>query len=336
MSAVESDVSDTYLRATSAGTFTSVLVAVLTYRRPGSLAELLGVLLGQAASTQADVLVVDNDPDAGARAVVDQLADHAGAGVSLTYVHEPCPGIAAARNRALVEASEYDLLVFLDDDERPVDRWLALLLATYVEHGCAAVVGPVVSTFEHPPSRWVRAGRFFERRRLRTGTEVAVAATNNLLLDLREIRRLHLTFDVRFGISGGSDTLFTRELHQRGGVLVWCDEALVMDVVPAARLRARWVLLRAFRSGNAWTRTSVALADTSAQRALARLQLSITGGIRVLGGLAQVALGVASADVGHRARGCRTLARGAGMLAAVFGYIYSEYRRPASLSGSAG
>ena len=84
----------------------------------------------------------------------------------MRYVHEPEPGIAAARNRALDEAGPADLLVFIDDDERPVDGWLARLVETYRVDRPTAVVGPVVSEYEQQPDAWVSAGRFFDRRRL--------------------------------------------------------------------------------------------------------------------------------------------------------------------------
>src|SRR3954469_16278179 len=71
----------------------SVVVAVLTYRRTDRLAGLLPQLVQQAAAVGAAVLVVDNDPEASARPVA--------AGSPVRYVHEPRPGIAAARNRAL-------------------------------------------------------------------------------------------------------------------------------------------------------------------------------------------------------------------------------------------
>ena len=50
----------------------SVVLAVLTYRRPAYLAAALPLLLAQALSVDppAAVLVVDNDPDGGARATV--------------------------------------------------------------------------------------------------------------------------------------------------------------------------------------------------------------------------------------------------------------------------
>jgi len=300
------------------------LIAVLTFRRPLDLEELLPALVAQAAAVgpEVHILVVDNDPDAGARGQVKEL----GRFEPVAYVHEAEPGISAARNRALSEASAYDLLVFIDDDERPTEAWLAALLATYDAFKPAAVVGPVLSRYDAEPDLWIRAGRFFERRRHSTGTLVPLAATNNLLLDLEQVRALDVTFDARFGLSGGSDSLFTRQLHARGGRMIWCDEAVVIDVVPAERLTRQWVLRRAFRMGNTWSR--IALDDTtSVRRALVRISLVLRGSARVLGGTARYAAGVLSGQLGARARGLRTAARGAGMVTGSFGSIYSEYGR---------
>lgn len=302
-----------------------VVVAVLTFRRPHDLMEILPALVTQAASVgdRVEVLVIDNDPDAGAREYTEGVRTVM---APVRYVHEAAPGIAAARNRALREASGADLLVFIDDDERPVDDWLARLLAAWRQHRSAAVVGAVVSRFDSEPDSWITAGRFFERRRLPTGTVVDVAATNNLLLDLETVRRLKLGFDTRYGLSGGSDYLFTRQLHELGGVLVWCDEAIVFDVVPPNRSTRYWVLRRAFRSGN--TASLVALDPTLARRrVLTRMGMLARGSVRVAGGTMRFATGVVTGHVGRRARGLRTVARGAGMLAGSFGSVYYEYRR---------
>lgn len=312
-----------------------VRVAVLTYRRPGDLADLLPRLLVQAESVQrddtpdevrADIVVVDNDPDGGARDFVESLAIDS-AQVRVIYEHEVAPGISAARNRALSSADDVDVLVFIDDDERPSERWLALLLDTYRRYRSAAVVGPVISEYEVEPAAWVRAGRFFDRRRLPTGSKVDVAATNNLLLDMRQIRAHRLTFDEQFGLSGGGDTMFTRSLHARGGTLIWCDEAIVIDVVPAARVTREWVLRRAFRSGSSWSATSLQLSPSGAQRALVRLRLTARGSVRLAGGAVRLVLGTISRSLGQRARGQRTIARGAGMVSGAWGHVYSEYQR---------
>lgn len=312
-----------------------VSIAVLTYRRPDDLADALPRLVEQARSvadacTTADVLVVDNDPAASARGLVRAAAAAAAADhdVVIHYQHEAVPGIAAARNRALTAAADAHVLAFIDDDERPCEEWLRLMLGTYRVHGCAAVVGPVVSQFSAPPPDFVTDGRFFDRLRHPTGSLVTVAATNNLLLDLDQIRSLGLQFDTRFGTSGGSDTLFTRQLHRRGGRLVWCDEAVVTDMVPPSRATGPWVLRRAVRSGNTWSRTSLALTAGSARRFCVRLGLTGRGLLRLGGAAAMAAAGVVAGSPEQRARAARTLARSTGMLLGAWGWVYSEYSRP--------
>lgn len=303
----------------------SVAIAVLTYQRPGDLAQVLPALLVQARTIEptATVIVVDNDPAASAERIVRACAAE---GVEVRYVHEPEPGIAAARNRALAECGQ-DVLVFIDDDERPTTRWLRLLVETYLRDRPAGVVGPVVSEPAREPDPWIVAGDFFERERRTTGSEVTTAATNNLLLDLAQVREHGLSFDTRFGLSGGSDTLFTRQLVRSGGRLVWCDEAVVTDVVPATRLTRAWVLRRAYRSGNSDSRTTVELAVGRRARILARLWMTGRGILRLAGGSLRWLLGLLTGSLRRRVRGRRTIMRGAGMLAGAWGSVYHEYAR---------
>ncbi|MEY9954281.1 glycosyltransferase family 2 protein [Leifsonia sp. EB34] len=307
-----------------------IVLAVLTFRRPTDIRAILPVLAREAASVagtgvEVRVQVVDNDPDGSAADAVGEVARQLD--VRVDYVVEPTPGISAARNRALAAAADDDLLIFIDDDERPEPGWLAALLATWRATGAEAVVGPVTSTFEVAPDAWMEAGGFFVRRRLATGTEVAVAATNNLLLRLDFVREHGLRFDLDFGITGGDDTMFTRELVRAGGRIVWCAEAMVVDVVPAARVTHRWVMLRAFSSGNSWSTTSAKLAGTPAERMRAFWVSSVSGAARVVLGCLRVAAGIVLRSLRHRARGARTIARGLGMLSGAFGYGYQEYRR---------
>ncbi|MFY0407467.1 glycosyltransferase family 2 protein [Solicola sp. PLA-1-18] len=303
-----------------------VVVAVLTYKRPGDLAAALPLLVDQVRDASdlagCEVLVVDNDPEASARATVEAWPDP-----EVGYAHEPTPGIAAARNRALDVASGADALVFIDDDERPSEHWLRLMVQTWRDGDWTGVVGPVVSEFAAEPTPWVAAGRFFDRRRLPTGTTVDVAATNNLLLDLPRLSDSGVRFDEDFGLSGGSDTLFTRQLVSTGHRLVWCDEAWVVDVVPEDRLTRGWVLRRAFRSGNSWSRTTLALSRGRGHRLVDRGRLLVPGTVRAVGGLGRLVLGLLSSSAERQARGARTLARGAGMTSGAFGYVYREYSR---------
>jgi succinoglycan biosynthesis protein ExoM len=301
-------------------------VAVPTYRRPDDLRAALPLLLDQARGTgdryDAEVLVVDNDPEGSGAAVVAGFA-----APELRYVAEPTPGIAAVRNRAMDEAAGSALLAFIDDDERPEEGWLGSLLATWEAGLPAAVAGRVVAEYTGELDPWIRAGEFFVRRRLPTGTPVDVAATSNLLLDLVQVRALGVRFATDLGLGGGEDSLFSRTLTQAGARILWCDESVAIDCVPRSRMTRSWVLTRAWSHGNAAVLTELRLASGAVVRLALRLRWTIRGLLRVAGGAARWAWGGLLRSDRHRARGLRALCRGAGMIGACWGVVFVEYAR---------
>ncbi len=300
-----------------------VLIAVLTYQRNDDLVELLPLLVAQLGGRTGEVLVVDNDPGGSAASTVAEL-DLA----RVRYVHEERPGIAHARNRALDEAGDAHVLVFIDDDERPDARWLTSLLACYQREQCVAVAGAVIPDVGRIDDPWIEAGGFFVRPRHSTGSELEAASTANLLIDLRRLESLgSVRFDDRFGLSGGSDTMFSRELIARGGRIVWCDEAVVTDHIRTFRANRAWVLQRHFRSGNSWARTSVELSKNGGATLLMRLRLTLAGVARIVLGTARSTFGTVARSSRHQARGSRTAARGMGMTLGAWGRVYVEYRR---------
>jgi GT2 family glycosyltransferase len=301
----------------------AVTVITLTYKRAADLAAALPALLAAIADhPEADLLVVDNDVVPSARPVVDEFHSE-----RLRYVHEPRPGIAAARNRGLDETTGSGAIIFIDDDETPCPGWLDRLLDAYRTHKAEAVAGPVLSEFEGPLDPWIAAGRYFDRLRHPSGTVVEVAATNNLLLDRAFVSRHGLRFDEAFGLSGGSDSVFTRQLRHAGGRIVWCDEAVVTDRVPAARATRKWVVQRAFRMGNTEARARIYTAAGTASAVRERLRALGSGLARVGAGAVGLVGGVLTRSLPARSRGVRTTLRGAGMVLAAFGYSYFEYRR---------
>jgi len=306
---------------------TRAVIAVLTYQRTDGLDDTVRALLtARDGHPGASVLVVDNNPGADARPIVLQIAAGLPSGL-LRYVHEPRPGIAAARNRAIDESSAADVLIFVDDDERPTADWLEHLLRLYRRRRPAAIAGPVVSEFPRRPEPWILDGGFFTRRRLPTGTPLDCAATNNLLIDVAQLRALGIRFDDGFGLTGGSDTLFTRQIVSRGGVILWCDDAIVADRVPPARLTRQWVLQKAFRQGNVTPRIRLALAGGHLGRARARMAGIAGGAARLAAGGAKLLAGAVTSNRGRRARGARLAVRGAGMFLGSCGYAYAEYAR---------
>jgi len=339
-------------------------IAMLTYRRNDYLAQVIPELLAQAddvcdAQTTASVLIVDNDPQAGARAVVEAAraalaggqteaaessgsadSDAAAATSRLVYVHEPEPGIVAGRNRALSQAHGSDALIFIDDDEIPSPGWLKALVSTWRAQGCAAVTGPTPPTFEVDPSAWVVASGAFDSWEAADGAQVRSADTGNLLLDLAVVENLGLRFDPRYGLTGGEDSLFTRQLTRAGGVIRFAAGAVVTKRVPAARATRAWVLERSLRSGSSWARVridTVAPADGSAAGVLARLGLRLGYGVKGLAkaGVDGLRAGVARlrGDVSAQARYEVSSRGGLGMVMGALGMHVREYGRPRNRRG---
>lgn len=311
----------------------SLVVAVLTYRRPETLAAHLPAVCGHVLDLvangggshggrlSAQVLVVDNDPAGSGEEAVEAT------GLAVRYVVESRPGIAAARNRALREAQGSDLLVFIDDDEEPLPGWLDSLVTVWRRTGAAGVIGRVVPDYQVPPEPWIEAGEFFVRRTMPTGTDRPAGAAGNLLLDLHQLARTGILFEEPFGMTGGEDTLMTRRMTARGLRLVWCNESVAKDLIPVERLTKRWVLRRAWSHGNSHALIDIHLASSSLHRALLRAGYVAGGSARILVGGAQLTHGFVAGSLRDRARGARMIWRGSGVLAGAFGFAFEEYAR---------
>ena len=334
-------------------------IAMLTYRRNEYLAQVIPQLLSQAddvsgPETTAGVLIVDNVPQAGARAVVEAAraalagepsepsepagdADPADSTATsrLVYVHEPEPGMSEARGS--------DALIFIDDDEIPSPGWLQALVSTWRAQGCAAVTGPTPPTFEVAPSPWVTASGAFDSWEAADGAQVRSADTGNLLLDLGVVERLGLRFDPRYGLTGGEDSLFTRQLTRAEGVIRFAAGAVVTKRVPAARARRTWVLERSLRSGSSWARVRIdtvgPAGDDGAFGRLARLRLRLGYGAKGLAkaGIDGARAGVARirGDVSAQARYEVSSRGGLGMVVGALGGHVREYGRPRSRRSAA-
>jgi succinoglycan biosynthesis protein ExoM len=291
----------------------AVAICVATYQRPDQLRALLDALEGQIDAGPYRVYLVDNDPDGTAEFVA------ASTSLDLEYIREPTPGIVAARNAALERCFE-PLVAFIDDDEYPAPTWLATLRKCMADMEADVVWGPVVSVFPPETPDWVHAGNFFSRARYTTGTRFDQAATNNVLARRSSIDALSLPrFDERFSASGGSDSQLFHRIHNAGGKIVWCDEAIVYEDVPLSRMTLAWLRQRARRTGN--VRGRLLVEDGKRARAwvegLARVAV---GGIRLVSDRVR--------RVRANSSSLNTWMRGWGILDAARGHVVIEYRRP--------
>ncbi|GIG29355.1 hypothetical protein Cma02nite_19550 [Cellulomonas marina] len=275
-------------------------------------------------------MVADNDPEASARAMVEARAD--GFPHALVYTHAPRPGIPAARNAALRASLSWaraqpgadpehplDAVCVVDDDEWVVPGWLRELLGTRAATGADVVTATVEPVFVGTPPAWAVAGRFYERDRYPTGTSLDYARTSNVLVDGRVFTADGLRF-ASVGMPGGSDTFFFERARLRGRRIVWCDEAVAYEEVPAERVSARWLVLRQYRYGlvrSAVLRATVPSRARHVRRALA-------GAGTAAWGLARLVVGVA--DPVRRVAAARVVASGVGLVLGLVGVTYDDYR----------
>jgi GT2 family glycosyltransferase len=106
-------------------------IAIPTRNRPRYLDVALASICPQAGAHGAEVVVVDDGPDAATRAVATRHRAR--------YVaHDGPRGLNVARNTA-IDATDADLVVYVDDDVEAHDGWLEALLAA--ADACPAEVG---------------------------------------------------------------------------------------------------------------------------------------------------------------------------------------------------
>jgi succinoglycan biosynthesis protein ExoM len=293
-------------------------ICITTYQRPIGLARLLAAIghLETPESWGFDVVVVDNDPAGSARRVVEDVQD-----LTVRYVLEPARGIAQVRNRAIYEARSSPWIAFLDDDEWPEPTWWRRLVEVQSQTDADVVIGPSEPVFEKDPPAWIREGRFFDRERFATGTEIPFwrARTSGVLIRRSCFEHLgERPFDERLPLAGGEDVRFFEKIQQDGAAIVWVDDAIVKEFVPTTRSNARWLLLRSFRTGN--SRSVMLLLDGGGLMRRAK---------RLVRGFGDVGIGIARL-IGARSKVDRMLAvaqsaLGFGLVAGAIGFRYDEY-----------
>ncbi len=299
-------------------------VCVLTYKRPRLLRLTLASLLRQQQSDAAGkhepsspnrsrafalhILIVDNDPSMTGHEVFEEVLRTTQ--IPIRYLAEPVRGIASARNTALEESQEMDLVAFIDDDETADVRWLSELVETMIKFGADVVTGPAIPHHENSPE-WVKRGKFFEPKKWSTGDLGYCAATNNVMM--RKTIAKAFRFDPRFNPTGGEDTEFFMRVHRAGHKIVWAMEALVTETISSERANLRWILNRSRSEANRHTRSCLRSQPGMATRAK-RLLIACMG---FLGGACMLPLMLFGRH--YAARGLGLIFRALGTLSALAG-----------------
>ena len=239
------------------GPTADVAIIVPTLRRPDSLTRALTSLFAQTGVGDriGAIVVVDNDPEATARATVDALTSLSP--WPLLYCHAPRPGVATARNAGL-KATPAPLIAFLDDDEAATPGWLSSLIAAQVQTGADVMFGPIRGRVSEDTG-WTTAylERFFGREGpAQTGLiDHAYGCGNSLMVRATALPG-PAPFDTGADQSGGEDDLLFEALALRGGRFGWAADAWVDEFAPAHRATLKYALSRAFAYGQSPSQTA--------------------------------------------------------------------------------
>ena len=223
-------------------------VCIATYRRNDQLHEILGDLTRQTVLPD-QVVVVDNDGEGGARAVVEQHRA-SGAPFRIDYAVQPERNIARTRNRT-VELAEGQWLAFVDDDERAPETWLQRLLEAADKYQAHGVLSPVEPRLPANAPEWLRRGRFYDFPHQPEGAIVPLNRMRfgNVLLRGEWLRQEPGPFDERYRLATGEDGDLLVRLVHKGAKIVWSEAAPVFEPVEPGRMSLRWLLRRAYSGG---------------------------------------------------------------------------------------
>ena len=231
-----------------------VSICICTYKRRAGLEAMLSSLarLVVPDNCEVEVVVVDNDRACSAKDLVQELV--ANFPFPLRYAAEPQSGVGYARNRCLAESTG-EWIAFVDDDEWVEPQWLQSYWEMARTGRYDGLFGPVPPEFEVTPPAWLLESGFFDRPRFLTGTRLSWqdCATWNVLFR-RQLVDDWGGFSPAFSTTGGEDSdLFWRYL-EHGARFVWCDEAVVHEIIPADRMTQHWVVHRAYLGGHIYAR----------------------------------------------------------------------------------
>ncbi|MBK6914251.1 MAG: glycosyltransferase family 2 protein [Ignavibacteriales bacterium] len=228
-------------------------VCIATFQRPELLKKLLFSLVSQKIEKEIllEIIVVDNDKNETARNIVTEFNDTDK--FKYSYLVQPEKNISLTRNLAVAKANgEY--ILFIDDDEYASENWVMELFRTVTNFGADGVFGTVNSYFSEGTPDWIRQSFIYNRPTFKTGTVATITRSGNCLIKRATIKSVDGPFDPAYGISGGSDTKLFYLLISNGAKFVNSFEAETFEFVPPERATLKWLVKRAFRTGNGFVR----------------------------------------------------------------------------------
>lgn len=230
-----------------------ISVIIPTFERPEGLKRAVRSLFSQTLVTCGfELVIVDNTPEGSAANAIIELRKECPATVRLIALHEPEPGVANARNKAMTAVNSH-LVAFLDDDQSAPGAWLEALLENYAAYPAAVTFGPVLTKLPEGQRRHKAYFESFFARDpdLDSGYTGFSFGAGNALIDFSMIPGGAPWFDPDMNEIGGEDDLLFQRVRRAGQKFAWASAANVWEHPPAERVALRYTMKRAFSYGQA-------------------------------------------------------------------------------------
>ena len=235
--------------------------AFCTYNRADRLENLVAAMRAQDCPVPFEILAVNNNSKDNTLAILEKLAAQSGA--PLRFVTESAQGIVPARNRAIEESLNSDILVFIDDDELPQAGLLNAAYDAIVHEGAQCAGGRIEVDFTaHGRPAWLEDDLLGFLAEVKHGDmpfwitdDTTPVWTANISYDMRLFRDdPTLRFDRRYNregadVGGGEDAIMFRTLLSRGTKIRYRPDMVANHFVEPWRLKRSYFLMLHYRAG---------------------------------------------------------------------------------------
>lgn len=234
-----------------------ILISCCTCKRPQMLSKSLQSVknLTLPENVRIELLIIDNDKNASARKVVDELQQSFP--VKINYFIEEKRGIANARNKLLTESLSLGAshIALFDDDEIVDPSWLISHYDYYNENTEALIIsGPTYNVFEKSVPRYIEKNNIFKSATTKkTGLVRNVCASGNVFFPTTIMSEAGIYFDTGYVFMGGEDGDFFSKASKAGFSIVWNNEAINKELIGDERATIKWVLDRSYYNGYSGT-----------------------------------------------------------------------------------
>jgi succinoglycan biosynthesis protein ExoM len=198
-----------------------------------------------------ELLVIDNDKNASAQKVVEELQPSFP--VKINYFAEEKRGISNARNKLLKEALNLGAthIALFDDDEILDENWLVSHHDYYNQNPNALIIsGPTYNLFENSVPKYIKKNNIFKSSTTKkTGMVRDICASGNVFFPTTVISEAGIYFDNSHVFMGGEDGDFFSKASRAGFTIVWNNEAVNRELIGDERANIKWILERNYYNG---------------------------------------------------------------------------------------